>query len=267
MVTNQSIHTEGADLVFDVQGSGPALLLIPGAGGTGAVYDQIVPLLTDEYTVIIYDRRGNARSSGDTNTDLDMAQQARDVVAVLKAAGQETAIVFGNSGGANIALQVAADYPGHVTLLLAHEPPAVGLLPDAHQQLAFMDRVYDTFVTAGVPAAMKLFASSLTGFTGPVAGGLGQGKDVPFFLGKEYRPITRFIPDLERIRRANVATILLVGQQSGEASYARTVPIIAQQLTCPMVTVPGNHLAFLIDPQPFVDALREILAKQLTNHD
>ncbi len=253
--------------MFDVQGSGPALLLIPGAGGTGAVYAHIAPLLADQFTVITYDRRGNARSSGDTTADLDMSQQARDVVAVLTAAGHEKAIIFGNSGGANIALQVAADRPDRVAALLAHEPPAVGLLPDADAQLAFMEQVHTTFLTEGVPVAMKLFASSLVGFTGPVAGGLGQGRDVPFFLGKEYRPITRFVPNLDSIRQANVPTVLLVGERSGDASYARTVPIIAAGLGCPVVTVPGHHLAFLVDSEAFAEALRPLLSAYSAPHD
>ncbi len=267
MAVTQSVQNEGAKLVFDVQGVGPTLLLIPGAGGTGSVYVHLASLLADQFTVITYDRRGNARSSGDTSTDLDMAQQARDIVAILAAAGQRQALIFGNSGGANIALQLAADHPDRVTALLAHEPPAVGLLPDADRMLAFMEQVHTTFLTEGVLAAMKLFASSLVGFTGPVAGGLGQGNDVPFFLGKEYRPITRFMPDLTGIRRANVPTTLLVGERSGEAAYARTVPIISDRLGCPMVTVPGHHLAFLVQPDAFAEALRPILSAYLTTYD
>jgi len=163
MKHTDTVHTEGADLAFDVQGSGAPLLLIPGAGGDAGVYGPLAPLLSDTYTVITYDRRCNARSTGNRDAPLDMAQQARDAVAVLRAAGHEKALVFGNSGGANIALQMAADHPGSIAFLAVHEAPAIGLLGDDQDTLAFVDRVYQTSQAEGAPAAMKLFASRLAG--------------------------------------------------------------------------------------------------------
>ena len=79
-----SLQSEGADLVYDLRGSGDPLILIPGAGGDAGIYGRLAPLLSDAFTVITYDRRCNARSSGDRNAAIDMAQQARDVVAVLR---------------------------------------------------------------------------------------------------------------------------------------------------------------------------------------
>jgi len=122
------VETEGAKIVFDVRGAGDPVLMIPGAGGDASVYDQVATLLSDRYTVITYDRRCNARSSGDADRMLDMAQQARDAVAVIRAAGFERATVFGNSGGGNIALQLAASHANAVSGLVLHAPPVVTLL-------------------------------------------------------------------------------------------------------------------------------------------
>ena len=281
MKRTESAHCEGAELVFDVQGSGAPLLLIPGAGGGGDVYAQVVPLLADQFTVITYDRRCNGRSSGDLTAELDMAQQARDVIAVLQAAGYAQGIIFGNSGGATIALQVAADHPAQVALLVAHEPPVIGLLPDAEELRAYVEKVYQTFLTEGTPAALQLFAGSLVGLPqpgDPAAGpapdaglpgsgagglgdGLGQAKDQTFFFSKEYHHLTLAAPDLAAIRAAHVAAVILVGALSTGAYYARTVPLIAEQLGCPWETVPGNHLAFLLDPAPFAQALSKVIAR------
>jgi len=140
MKRTEAAHSESADLVFDVQGSGEPLLLIPGAGGDAWVYGPRAALLSDTYEVITYDRRCNSRSSGDTGAPFDMAQQARDAVAVLRATGHPKALVFGNSGGANIALQLAADHPSHVALLAAHEAPALGLLVDEADTMAFVQQ-------------------------------------------------------------------------------------------------------------------------------
>lgn len=260
-----SVHAEGAELVFDTQGAGDPLLLIPGAGGDAGVYGPLAAMLSSKHLVITYDRRCNARSSGDTGADLDMAQQARDAVAVLRAAGHEKAVVFGNSGGANIALQVASDHPGNVVLLVAHEPPALGLLSQDADLMDFVQKVYRTSQTDGPPAAMKMFASRLVGFDHAGArpagsGGLGQAKDISFFLSKEYLNITLFKPDLDTIKAAHVAAVVLAGERSGDAYYVRSARAVASGLGCPFIMVPGNHLAFLIEPAPFAQALGDVLA-------
>lgn len=262
MKRTDAIHTEGADLAFDVQGSGEPLILIPGAGGDSGVYGPLAPMLSDSYTVITYDRRCNARSTGDTDAPLDMAQQARDAVAVLRAAGHEKALVFGNSGGANIALQMASDHPSRISLLVAHESPVVSLLPDDRDTQEFVQQVYQTSQTEGAPAAMRMFASRLVGFEVPSGrpGGLGQAKDMGFFFAKEYLGITLFKPDLGAIKAAQVPTIMLAGQKSGDAYYVRSTRKVAEALGCPLHTVPGNHLAFLIEPGPFAESLRGVLA-------
>ena len=54
--------------------------------------------------------------------------------------------------------------------------------------------------------------------------------------------------------------VVLAGEKSGEAYYVRSSRKVAEGLGCPMRTVPGNHLAFLIEPGPFAAALRDVLA-------
>ena len=263
MMQTDSVHSEGAELTFDTYDSGNGgtpLLLIPGGGGEADIYGKIASILASEFTVITYDRRCYGRSSGDATKDLDMAQQARDAVAVIRAAVKhERAIVFGNSAGAHIALAIASNHPECALLIMVHEPPTMSLLPDATEALAFCDKVSDTFDTQGALAAMKLFSSCLRGMSGPIA---PLKKDVSFFFGKEFLNISRFVPDLATIRKANVVpVVLLVGELSDDAYYARSVPIIAEHLQCEKITMPGNHLAFLLEPQVFAEALSKVIAK------
>ena len=56
------VTVNGAELHYDVQGTGPPVLLIMGATGDGGHFDATAGLLADEFTVITYDRRGNGRS-------------------------------------------------------------------------------------------------------------------------------------------------------------------------------------------------------------
>ncbi|MBD2766843.1 alpha/beta hydrolase [Hymenobacter sp. BT664] len=256
-----SVHSEGAELVFDTQGTGGPLLFIPGGNGEAASYRPIADQLAGRFTVITYDRRGFSRSSGDVTADLNMAQQARDVVAVMRAAGYERSLVFGSSAGANIGLKLAADHPNQVAALLAHEPPVLRLLPDAAAQVAFTAEVHRVFLAQGPQPAMKLFMSQMVGFSaGHPVPNAQQRQNSSFFLGKELLNIADFVPDLAAIRVARVEVTMLRGALSGEAFYARTVPIVAEQLGCPVVTVPGNHLGYLLESEAFAQMLRGVLA-------
>ena len=108
-VTVQSgrVTTEGDDLYYEVRGQGAPLVMIPGAGGDADRYTLVANLLADEYKVITYDRRANCRSTINDPQNFEISQQSRDVVAVLRAAGETAAFVFDNSSGAVIALDIA----------------------------------------------------------------------------------------------------------------------------------------------------------------
>ena len=255
------VESEGATLVYDTWGTGVPLLLIPGAGGDASVFNELASLLAEEFRVITFDRRCNARSSGDKSRDMDMAQQARDVVAILKAAKHERAIVFGNSGGGNIALQLAADHPQYVETLLIHEPPVITLLPDTGEWIDFYEYLLRVFRERDARTAVMLLASIFVGFDRPVVGGIGQEKDRAFLFEHEIPANAHFTPNLDAIRNAKIPTVLLAGALSGDAYYARTCPILAERLGCLCLTVPGNHLAFKLDPQPFAIALRESITQ------
>ncbi len=262
MTKTGTVHTEGANIVYDCAGDGPLLLTIAGGGGDASRYAPLSHMLADAYTVVSYDRRGNSRSTGDASVDMDMAQSARDAVAVIRAMSIEKAYVFGNSGGANIGLKLAEDLPEVITGLVVHEPPVIPILPDAETWQGFVQKVHETYVTQGVQAAMNLFASSLVGFDAPSqrpGGGIGAGPNMDFFMAREYVPIGTYVPNLDAISRNQVAIVTAAGRRSADAYYARTARLLAQRLGCQYVEFPGNHLAFINDTEAFATALRAVL--------
>ena len=68
--------TEGDDLYYEVRGQGQPQLLIAGANGNADRYAAVADILADEYKVITYDRRANARSTI-RKLDQDMAALRR----------------------------------------------------------------------------------------------------------------------------------------------------------------------------------------------
>ncbi|WP_325065127.1 alpha/beta fold hydrolase [Streptomyces apocyni] len=57
-----SLRVPGATLRYEVRGTGPLLLLIPGGSGDSGAFDHLGAALADRFTVATYDARGAARS-------------------------------------------------------------------------------------------------------------------------------------------------------------------------------------------------------------
>src|SRR6266536_4799362 len=151
------VSIEGDELCYEVRGQGAPLLMIPGGGGDGRIYSFVADVLCDEYKVITYDRRGNARSTCNDPQNFEISQQSRDAVAVLQAAGETSAFVFGNSSGAVIALDIAKTYPQAIKAIVAHEPPITRVHPRAKKWQRFFAGVYGTAFSLGTTVAMIRF--------------------------------------------------------------------------------------------------------------
>jgi len=131
-VTAETLQVPGASLYYEVRGSGPVLLMIPGGPMDADGFKDIADRPADTYTVVTYDCRGNSRSPMQGSwDDLTVALFADDARRLLDAVSTDQADVLGSSGGATYALDLVARYPGRVRTLVAHEPPASELLPEA----------------------------------------------------------------------------------------------------------------------------------------
>ncbi len=120
------------ELAYEVQGDGPPLLLIQGLGYARWAWLRQVPDLSRDHRLTLFDSRGVGESSKVTElyTVDDMAD---DVVAVLDAAGEDAAHVFGVSLGGIVAQSLAARYPERVRRLIllgtTHGGPAAVPVP------------------------------------------------------------------------------------------------------------------------------------------
>ena len=115
--------TDGTPIAFDRVGEGPALVVVGGAFNTRLSPYPLVTLLAERFTVVSYDRRGRGDSgAGDDDGNGDsVAREVEDLAAVITATGG-SAMVYGHSSGAIIALEAAmASVP--ITRLAVYEPP------------------------------------------------------------------------------------------------------------------------------------------------
>ena len=154
------VKADGAGLYVERRGDGPPLLMIAGGGGDGGALATLAGILAASYTVITYDRRGNSRSPlYHDPVKITIAGQSADAVAVLRASGFDSARIFGNSGGAIIALDLAAHHPHAVDVVVAHEPPLPRVLPGASQYPDVYDEIDRTLRAEGWEAAFTIFQS------------------------------------------------------------------------------------------------------------
>jgi pimeloyl-ACP methyl ester carboxylesterase len=106
---------------YDVGGSGPLVVLVPGMGDLRAAYRFLAPALRKAgYRVAQTDLRGHG-DSDITFTSYGDAETAGDIVALVEELGGP-AVVVGNSMGAGAAVLGAALHPGLISGLVLVGP-------------------------------------------------------------------------------------------------------------------------------------------------
>lgn len=133
------VENQGAKIYWDQQGEGQPVLLIMGLGYPSDMWYRTRPVLAEKYRVITLDNRGVGRSDMPPGP-YPISMMASDALAVLDAAGLESALVFGISMGGMIAQELALQYPDRVRALIlgctaAGGPTAVRAEPEVNQML------------------------------------------------------------------------------------------------------------------------------------
>ena len=96
--------------VLDI-GSGPVILLLHGAGGSGHSFRNLIPLLTPHYRVIVPDLPGQGFSRAGNKARLGLDAMAQDLVRLCADQGWQPAALLGHSAGGAIALRMAELLP------------------------------------------------------------------------------------------------------------------------------------------------------------
>jgi pimeloyl-ACP methyl ester carboxylesterase len=256
---------DGARLWWEAGGHGDPLLLIQGLGFSGAMWYRLLPALEPHYRVIRYDARGIGRSDVPPGP-YPIERMAADAVAVLDAAGEATAHVFGCSLGGIVAQEVALGHPDRVrslTLCCTHPAGTDAVWPDASVMQMLQERAslpLEEAVRASVDVGyapttdrvaieedIKLrleIPTSAEGYRNQLYGGLGYPGTGP------------------RLPGVGVPTLVIAGDRDrmvppANAEFlARTIP------GARLVVVPGaGHVIFTDQPQAVTDAMLEFLGE------
>ncbi|KAJ9136701.1 Acetyltransferase/esterase [Pleurostoma richardsiae] len=266
--TNGVVTSEECDLHYWYQGSGPLITFVPGGNGHGRQYNAIIAALSDRFTCCTFDRRQMSASKvKGTNKILSFPQQARDILAVIKALGFDKSILFCSSLGGIIGFQFAIDHPEAVNHLICHETPTVSLLDDASSLIDYVLGLLNGYRETGdIVAASQGFALLFRGIYGddleegvPPTAAPEPWNAVNFWDNEVISSF--YVPDFRKIVARKVSIGVMNGESSRDAFYARAVYEQEKVLGCVRMLVPGHHQNFEVQVDKFVPALLQMLGK------
>ena len=282
-----TLDVPGAVLTYDVREAAgptnqPPLVLIGlpmGAEG----FTTLASHFTDR-TVVTYDPRGVERSTRQPSQDLPgVPAHAEDVHRIIEAVGAGPVDLFGSSGGAIVALDLAATHPEDLRTVVAHEPPLAGVLPDREAVVAAMTDIHDTYQAKGFGAAMAKFIALVMAEGELTADYLNQPDPDPamfgmpteddgsrddLMLGVNMLTVPTYEPAYATIKAGAPRVLIGLGADTGQQLTGRAAPAVAALLDTEPVEFPGGHGGFsggeygqpADKPVEFAAKLREVLA-------
>ena len=114
-----TIRANGLDIAYDVQGAGPALVLLHGATSAGREdFAAQLPLMSKAFLVHVPDARGHGRTKWDAAGGFSYAALVDDLKAFVDELGLQTFHLLGFSMGGMTALQFASRWPERLRTLV-----------------------------------------------------------------------------------------------------------------------------------------------------
>jgi len=110
-------ENEGVKIYYEIEGSGPDLVLIHGFGSNmedNWKNSNWLTVLKDQYRVILIDNRGHGKSDKPKNANDYGIRMVEDVVKLLDHLSIEKSNIFGYSMGSRITLNLVLRYPERI---------------------------------------------------------------------------------------------------------------------------------------------------------
>ncbi|GAB3818276.1 alpha/beta fold hydrolase [Micromonospora zhanjiangensis] len=269
----RNLTVPGADLYYEIRGTGPVLLIGSSGDGDANQLDQLVTELVDRFTVVTYDRRGLRRSVlRDTCAPISIAEHADDAYRLLDAVADGPAAMLGCSTGALIGLHLVAPHPDALSVLVAHEPPVPQVLPPDERASArrILDDLHATYRRDGWLTAVRTMGDALgidpatqelePGATpAPITPDRAAG--FAFLLDREIPAIVRETVDTTALLAAGTRIVPAHGNATpARVFHRRCVEELGALVGAPTVDFPGGHNGGLTHPRAFADRVVTLLA-------
>lgn len=260
-----TVTVAGADLEYDVRGDGPCVVFVHGTGTHRLTFGPVLDALPGEHALVTYDRRGFGGSSGTLAERMD--QHAEDLAALVRHVSRGTASVVAQSGGAIVALQLAARHPELVHHLVLAEPVVQLARVPSFGVVAAMSAVHTRRALGRQEEAAAGFyrwASGRTDGTSSWDTVPEEWKDIALghadAVFREIRQMTVPIPSSGTIRSVSSPATVVIGD-IGQPVFHRTTRRVARLLPrSEMVKVrDSGHLLAIDQPVAFAAVVADVL--------
>ena len=252
------VSSDGTRLAFDTSGSGPALVLVPGALGYKdfSYLRKLAAELAKDFSVFSYDRRGRG---GSTDTKPYSVDKEIEDLAVVCREAEGRPVVLGISSGAALALEAAARGVAMSRLIAFEAPYMVG----THRKPEHAR--YEADLTSLIArddrdGAVKLFMRTV----GVPAFFVALMRLLPFW--KDFRRVAHTLPydaavmsafelPASRLAKIRVPTVVVGGGKSPASLKAAVRAVAAAVPDAELVEIPKQSHA--IQPSALAPVVRQ----------
>jgi pimeloyl-ACP methyl ester carboxylesterase len=262
--TDSLLEVNGTRIYHEVRGSGgPPVLFIAGATGDAGHFQRVAELLSDEFTVVTYDRRANSRSPRPDGWQSTSAEEhSDDAAGLIEALGIVPAAVFGTSWGAIIGLDLVIRYPNLLRGAILHEPPMHAGMSNPEEMVGVLQQVVEGGMQRGGPRggleAFLRFAAGDETFE-KLDPGLRERMlgNAEVFFGVELGVLEPYRPDDATLAGVEVPVRVMAGPESPPLVEASRW--LAARLNVELETLPGAHMPYFDRPEEMAEAIRPLL--------
>ncbi len=149
-----SIETNSIRYFYQLQGTGPPLVLLHGFTGSSKSWSDFLRPFTQRYQVVLLDLPGHGRTTSPEDPErYTMSDVSQDLIAIFQALHLSDINLLGYSMGGRLALYVAAHYPEFLnSLILESSSPGLATPKDRKARREADNQLADEILKRGIPA-------------------------------------------------------------------------------------------------------------------
>jgi 3-oxoadipate enol-lactonase len=258
------IKCNGISMHYQIEGKGPNIVLIHGAGNNLNMWYHQIPVLSKNYRVITYDIRGFGDSEGPLNR-YSMSILVEDLFQLMKTINISEAIFLGFSMGARIALELATRHKQMVkALILANS--GLGLVPPSQQSLELRHSILELLQKEEDVKAAELMSTYAFSPDFKERKPLEFERYLKFKLRNKPQGLARVMKGLDDsnevpdVNQLKCPILLIAGEADFYVGQEQSKKVQERLLGSKLVLLPCGHTAAVELPSEFNCAVTKFLS-------
>ena len=154
----KKVNVNGVQMAYTREGTGKPLVLVHGYPLDHTIWNEVIPLLNNDFDIITPDLRGFGQSDV-VESQYKISDMATDITGLLDQLGVEKTAIAGHSMGGYISLAFARAYQERVTGLGLIASQA---LADTPERIQGRYEAADEIIKSGVEPVAEAFSLKLT---------------------------------------------------------------------------------------------------------